>query len=199
MATNAGNDPRGVSMEAIATLSDLNGNAARAIAAATAQIDLALREAHDPVNCLGQTLERIAAHMTELRGRFLTHTRNCGDAQGMLEMDLAVEKLAGEMAVAIQSMQFFDRMFQHLSHVHDYLTGGADNLARVASAPDAADVEEAAKRWEALRERLFSRLLSDAQRQVLDIVLPPQYWRAANQRSAGGRGGHAGPGDIELF
>jgi hypothetical protein len=137
--------------------------------------------------------------MAELRGKFLTHTRNCGDPQGMLEMDLAVEKLAGEMAIAIQSMQFFDRMFQHLSHVHDYLTGGADNLARVASAPDAADVEEAARRWEALRERLFSRLLSDAQRQVLDIVLPPQFWQAANRRSAGGRASHGGPGDIELF
>jgi hypothetical protein len=193
-------DPMGATPEQAATLFDLNGNAARAIAAATAQIDLALREAHDPVNSLGLTLERIAAHMQELRGKFLTHTRNCGDAQGMLEMDLAVEALAGEMAIAIQNMQFFDRMFQHLTHVHDYLTGGADNLARVAmAAPEAVDVEEAAKRFESLRERLFSRLLSDAQRQVLDIVLPPQFWQAANQRSASARSPHAGPGDIELF
>jgi hypothetical protein len=177
--------------------SDLHGNAARAIAAATAQIDLALREAHQPVESLGNTLERISAHMKELRGKFLTHTRGCSDAQGMLEMDLAVEALAGEMAAAIQNMQFFDRMFQHLTHVHDFLTGGADNLARVANAPDTDDADEAARRWEALRVRLFSRLLSDAQRQVLDIVLPPQYW-------GGGQGGpvkavRATPGEIELF
>jgi hypothetical protein len=196
---SASKDRTGPTPEEAASLFELNGNAARAIAAATAQIDLALREAHAPVDSLGQTLERIAEHMQELRGKFLTHTRNCGDAQGMLEMDLAVERLAGEMAVAIQNMQFFDRMFQHLTHVHDYLTGGADNLARVASVPDAGDVEEIAKRWESLRERLFSRLLSDAQRQVLDIVLPPQYWQAANRRSANGRPAHAGPGDIELF
>jgi len=175
---------------------DLNGNAARAIAAATAQIDLALREAHQPVDTLGRTLERIAQHMQELRKQFLTHTQHCGDAQGMLEMDLAVEALSAEMAVAIQNMQFFDRMFQHLTHVHDYLTGGADNLARVATAPSAADVEDAAKRWETLRERLFTRLLSDAQRQVLDIVLPPQFWQA---RRGASKAAHAGPGDIELF
>lgn len=183
--------------EAPASLFELNGNAARAIAAATAQIDLALREAHDPVESLGQTLERIASHMAELREKFLTHTDKCGDAQGMLEMDLAVEKLAGEMAVAITNMQFFDRMFQHLTHVHDYLTGGANNLARLAAPPDASEIEEIAQKWETLRERLFSRLLSDAQRQVLDIVLPPQYWQ--NGRINGARGQHAGPGDIELF
>jgi hypothetical protein len=175
---------------------DLNGNAARAIAAATAQIDLALREANEPVDCLGRTLERISERMQDLRQNFLKHADHCGDPQGMLEMDLAVEALSAEMAVAIQNMQFFDRMFQHLTHVHDYLTGGADNLARVASAPDATDVEDAAKRWETLRERLFTRLLSDAQRQVLDIVLPPQFWQ---QRRSPQKSAHAGPGDIELF
>ena len=175
---------------------DLNGNAARAIAAATAQIDLALREANEPVDCLGRTLERISARMQDLRQNFLKHADHCGDAQGMLEMDLAVEALSAEMAVAIQNMQFFDRMFQHLTHVHDYLTGGADNLARVASAPDATDVDDAAKRWETLRERLFTRLLSDAQRQVLDIVMPPQFWQ---QRRAPQKPAHAGAGDIELF
>jgi hypothetical protein len=148
------------------------------------------------VDSLGRTLERIAEHMQELRKQFLTHAQHCGDAQGMLEMDLAVEALSAEMAVAIQNMQFFDRLFQHLTHVHDYLTGGADNLARVATTPNAVDVEDVAKRWEALRERLFTRLLSDAQRQVLDIVLPPQFWRS---RRNSPKPAHAGPGDIELF
>ena len=183
--------------DASAPFVDMNGNAARAIAAATAQINLALREAHDPVDALGRTLERIAAHMQELRGQFLTHTKHCGDAQGMLEMDLAVEKLAGEMAGAIQNMQFFDRMFQHLTHVHDYLTGSADNVARVAVAPQATDIQEAAERWEVLRDRLFSRLLSDAQRQMLDIVMPPQLLKSALRGKP--KATHAGPGEIELF
>jgi hypothetical protein len=191
------NDITGAAVSDPSPFIDLNGNAARAIAAATAQIDLALREAHEPVDTLGRTLERIADHMQELRKQFLTHAQHCGDAQGMLEMDLAVEALCGEMAVAIQNMQFFDRMFQHLSHVHDYLTGGADNLARVAmTASSPVDVEDVAKRWETLRERLFARLLSDAQRQVLDIVLPPQFWKS---RRGPGKTAHAGPGDIELF
>jgi hypothetical protein len=190
------NNPQTTVQDPTAPFIDLNGNAARAIAAATAQIDLALREANEPVDSLGRTLERITERMQDLRKNFLTHSQHCGDAQGMLEMDLAVEALSAEMAMAIQNMQFFDRMFQHLTHVHDYLTGGADNLARVASAPDAADVEDAAKRWETLRERLFTRLLSDAQRQVLDIVLPPQFWQA---RRAPQKGAHAGPGEVELF
>ena len=120
---------------------DLNGNAARAIAAATAQIDLALREANEPVDCLGRTLERISARMQELRQHFLQHADRCGDAHGMLEMDLAVEALSAEMAVAIQNMQFFDRMFQHLTHVHDYLTAGADNLGSYNKTP------QSTRRW----------------------------------------------------
>jgi len=193
---SATNNNAGAPVQDASSYVDLNGNAARAIAAATAQIDLALREAHQPVDTLGRTLERIAEHMQELRKQFLTHAQHCGDAQGMLEMDLAVEALSAQMAVAIQNMQFFDRMFQHLTHVHDYLTGGADNLASVATTTSAADVEDAAKRWETLRERLFTRLLSDAQRQVLDIVLPPQFWQARRNSS---KVAHAGPGDIELF
>jgi hypothetical protein len=175
---------------------DQSGNAARAIAAATAQIDLALREAHGPVESLGETLTRIADHLNKVRDRLRTHSQQCEDAQGVLEIDLAVEALSGEMAKAIQSMQFYDRLFQHLSHVHDYLSGGAEALANAAMSPEKA-VEGEAQRWEALRERLFARLLSDSQRQVLDIVLPPTFWDKSRRGSS--RQAHAGPGDIELF
>jgi hypothetical protein len=187
-----GGDPPGP----LAHFVDLNGNAARAIAAATAQIDLAMREAQDPVESLGHTLERIAMHMAELRAKFSEHSAKCGDANGVLEMDLVVEKLSGEMAVAIQNMQCFDRMFQHLSHVRDYLTSGAETLATSAVASAHEDVEAAAHRWEALRERLFTRLLSDAQREMLDIVLPPRYWQQGRRLQPRS---HSGPGDIELF
>jgi hypothetical protein len=179
---------------------DGSENAARAIAAATAQIDLALRESHGPVEALGNTLERMSEHLLELRKRLRSHSQHCEDAQGMLEMDLVVEALSGQMVTAIQSMQFYDRLFQHLSHVHDYLSGGADALANSALSPfeRGKRAEDEAKRWEVLRERLFSRLLSDAQRQVLDIVLPPKFWdksRNGSLRAAA----HAGPGEIELF
>ena len=75
---SSSNHPPGKMQHDAAAYVDLNGNAARAIAAATAQIDLALREAQVPVESLGNTLERISVHMQELRGKFLTHTRNCG-------------------------------------------------------------------------------------------------------------------------
>ncbi len=174
-------------------------NAARAIAAATSQIDLALREAQGPVEALGATLERITEHMEALRSQFALHLQHCTDAHGTLEMDLSMQALSREMAMAVQSMQFYDRMFQHLSHVHDYLSGSAATLASAGEVPETslAEEQDAERRWESLRERLFSRLLSDAQRQVLDIVLPPRQWDKSRRGTA--KPMHVTAGDIELF
>lgn len=177
---------------------DPSGNAARAIAAATAQIDLALREAQAPVEALGDTLGHIAEHLSDLRGRLREHARHCESAEAVLDIELSVAALSCEMVKAIQSMQFYDRLFQHLSHVHDYLSGGAEALVSAALSEEGSRVaREESMRWEALREKLFRRLLSDSQRQVLDIVLPPQHWNNPRGRSA--RTTHAGPGDVELF
>lgn len=175
---------------------DPSGNAVRAIAAATAQIDLALREAQAPVEQLGDTLGHIAEHLDDLRDRLRAHAQHCDSAHAIIEIELAVASLSCEMVKAIQHMQFYDRLFQHLSHVHDYLSGGADALASQALA-DGTSALDGAHRWEVLRERLFRRLLSDSQRQMLDIVLPAQHW-SGNRRHAV-RPAHASPGDVELF
>ncbi len=146
--------------------------------AAMAQIDLALREAQGPVAVLGKTLEGIALHLGQLRRDEDTHQP-------------ALKSLTAELATAIQSMQFYDRMFQHLSHVHDYLADAAEDLGEVPGDDNPTG------RWEVLRERLFSRLLTDGQRDVLDALLPPGHWQErvmsqdTTQRTA--------PGDIELF
>lgn len=191
-------DPEGGMPDDAAAGLDPSGNAARAIAAATAQIDLALREAQAPVEALGDTLGHIAEHLSELRGRLREHARHCDSAEAVLDIELSVAALSCEMVKAIQSMQFYDRLFQHLSHVHDYLAGGAEALASAALSPgEPHEGRDEGRRWEVLRERLFRRLLSDSQRQMLDIVLPPQTW--GGNRGRGPRVAHAGPGDVELF
>jgi hypothetical protein len=188
----------GQAMDAGARI-EASESAARAIAAATSQIDLALREAQGPVEALGATLERITEHMEALRSHFTVHLQHCADAHGTLEMDYAMQALSREMAMAVQSMQFYDRMFQHLSHVHDYLSGSAATLASSGESPigSLAEEQDAERRWESLRERLFSRLLSDAQRQVLDIVLPPRHWDKSRRGNA--KPMHVTSGEIELF
>jgi hypothetical protein len=150
---------------------------AQVLLAAVAQIDMALREAQGPVDSLGRTLERIAGELQQLR------TGVPGNA--------ALDDLGTDLGAAIQSLQFYDRMFQHLSHVHDFLADAADEAD-----PEGA-AQHPAHRWEALRERLFRRLLTDGQRDLLHALLPPQHWQDGimstntTQRTVSG--------DIELF
>ncbi len=150
---------------------------AQVLLAAVAQIDMALREAQGPVDSLGQTLERIAGELKQLRN----------GAVGSSTLDT----LGADLGVAIQSLQFYDRMFQHLSHVHDFLADAADEADPAGTAPHPAH------RWEALRERLFRRLLTEGQRDLLHVLLPPAHWQGGimstntTQRTVAG--------DVELF
>jgi hypothetical protein len=148
---------------------------ARGFAAATAQIDMALREAQQPIDALGGSLERISGELAVLRALSLRSGSQL-DAESRRTLDAALAGLGVQLTTAVQSLQFYDRLFQHLSHVHDFLFGAADLFGEpVGTADDPAG--DAALRWEQLRERLFRRLLSDAQRQLLDVVLPPRHWR----------------------
>jgi hypothetical protein len=126
------------------------------------------------------------------------------DAESRRALDAALAGLGVQLTTAVQSLQFYDRLFQHLSHVHDFLFGAADLLQDPAASPNGAEADPAV-RWEQLRERLFRRLLSDAQRQLLDVVLPPRHWRAdrapaqAPAIAAAATPGVIGGDDIELF
>lgn len=112
-------------------------NRMNSIEAASAQIHIALREAEGPVETLCRTLERMAGHVQALREQVRAHAAHCADEQGQRRMDTTMEALLAELSLAVQSMQFYDRLFQHLSHVNEYLSGGADTLSlpALSSAP----------------------------------------------------------------
>jgi hypothetical protein len=154
-------------------------NGARALAAAVTQIDVALREARTPVEQLGSLIERMAG------------TLDCLRAESSQLGRQSIEALQSDLYGSIQQLQFYDRMVQHLSHVQDYLSAVADQLASVAVNGDDADA------WDELRARLRTRLISDAQRELLDLVLLPAGGVSTTREAALEE--RARQGSIELF
>jgi chromosomal replication initiation ATPase DnaA len=152
---------------------------ARALAAAVTQIEVALREARTPVENLGNFIGRVANTFATLRA---SHTN---------DEQQAIEQLKADLYDGIQQMQFYDRMVQHLSHVQDYLSAVADRLAGVAASDDNPQA------WDSMRQRLRTRLISDAQRELLDLVLPPPSGTAATRQDA--LIDRANQGSVELF
>jgi hypothetical protein len=164
---------------------------ARTIAAATTQIDLAMREAQEPVAQLAANISRIGLTIAALAA-----------GSGGAKTDEALATLQGEIAKAITNLQFYDRMTQHLGHVHDYLGGIASQLAGLAeeSRGTAARLppELDAAAWDGLRERLFHRLISDPQRQLLEMMLPAEN-AGGQMTSDASREHYAAQGTVELF
>jgi len=153
---------------------------AASLTAAAAQLELALRESAGPVDEMGKALERLSTGLARIRASVAAtaeaklHT-NCREA-------------IREVSACMESLQFYDRMVQHLSHVRDYLSGVGSSPAGGAGEP--AD-------WERLRAALRQRLISEAQRELLDLILPPPAEQGAGARSAHAL--HVGEGSIELF
>lgn len=159
---------------------------ARAITAATMQIELALHEAAEPVEQLGTVIARLAKVLGEIRAE-----RNSDDAA----LDQRLERLRADLSAGIERLQFYDRMVQHLSHVRDYLSAISNHIADGTAIDEETADEEA---WEELRARLRRRLISDPQRWLLDLVLPPRE----SQRDASAAEAEdlpAAQGSIELF
>src|ERR1700761_6906472 len=143
--------------------------AAQAIAAAVAQIELAVREVQTPVEQLGQLIDQMSSGLGVLRTTARRRSVN-PDVVAVFpdETDRAVDKLQKQVNGSITQLQFYDRLVQHLKHIQDYLSGAAGELASRSTA-DAQAVDV----WNGLRERLRTRLISQAQRQLLDAMLPP--------------------------
>jgi septal ring factor EnvC (AmiA/AmiB activator) len=147
--------------------------AARVLMAASDQIDLALQQSQPSVDALGEALRRLA-------------TMLAAAAKGGRNDALAA--MRAEMLRAITSLQYHDRMTQHLSHVRDYLSGSAEQMAALDG--------RAEENWNGLHSRLRDRLLSETQRMHLGKIFPngivaddqPPPARAASK-----------PGDIDLF
>jgi uncharacterized phage infection (PIP) family protein YhgE len=152
--------------------------AAQAIAAAVAQIELAVREVQTPVEQLGQLIDQMSSGLGALR----TDSHR----------SLVLEKLQKQVNGSITQLQFYDRLVQHLKHVQDYLSGAAGELAsRSTSETQTVDV------WNGLRGRLRTRLISESQRQLLDAMLPPP--EGADLDSEQARSECASQGSVELF
>src|ERR1700730_14501965 len=142
-----------------------NIDAAQAIAAAVAQIELAVREVQPAVEQLGALIDHMAGELGELR----TARPRDADPEAISvfpdEFDRGVSGLQKHVHGSITQLQFYDRLVQHLTHVQDFLAGVAVHLANTADGQDDA--------WGALRDKLRVRLISQAQRELLDAVLPP--------------------------
>jgi hypothetical protein len=167
--------------------------AAQAIAAAVAQIELAVREVQTPVEQLGQLIDQMSSGLGVLRTTARRRSVN-PDVVAVFpdETDRAVDKLQKQVNGSITQLQFYDRLVQHLKHVQDYLSGAAGELASRSTAdPLSNDV------WNGLRERLRTRLISESQRQLLDAMLPPP--EGADLDSQQARDECAAQGSVELF
>jgi hypothetical protein len=183
-------------------LLDLKRAESSAIAAAATQIELALHEAHEPVEDLGLLIGQISTTLTELRtARGRVPDDSAAAAPGVTEVDAAIGRLEAALHGSIERLQFYDSMVQHLSHVRDYLSGVATHLAVPAHAEEAEPAPVArgqrdAASWEKLRHQLRTRLLSDSQRELLDLVMPAT--RGTRAEAAAGRA--MPPADnVELF
>lgn len=145
---------------------------ARALNAAAEQIALALEESRPQVEALGESLQKLAAALSQPDSR----------------ANMDVVALGSLLRHAVTRLQFYDRMTQHLSHVQDYLARSAGQMA--SPEPDGG--------WTGVHQQLSDRLLSDTQRFHLGKNFKDQL-SAIQQREGRERGDRAPPGDIDLF
>jgi len=169
-----------------------NSEAAQAVAASVAQIELAVREVQPSVEALALLIDQLSSGLGALRAT----RRRTGNPDVVAvfpdEFDRAVDKLQKQVNGSITQLQFYDRLVQHLKHVQDYLSGTAGELASDSLCATAdADV------WDSMRERLRTRLISNSQRQLLDAMLPPPEGSALDSEQA--RAELAAQGSVELF
>ena len=171
---------------------DQSTEAAQAVAASVAQIELAVREVQPSVEALGLLIDQMSSGLSALRTARRRNDNPDVVAVFPDEFDRAVDKLQKQVNGSITHLQFYDRLVQHLKHVQDYLSGTAGELASRSISGD-ADAEI----WNSMRERLRIRLISQAQRQLLDAMLPPPEGAHLNSEQA--RSECATQGSVELF
>lgn len=154
-----------------------------ALAAAVAQLELALRESQEPAHALGASLTRM--------GEYFNHFRTGveADAPAALLLD-SCRQAQRELEGCMVSLQFYDRMNQHLSHLRDFMSGLTVVMAESVIGGDAGES------WEHLRSKLRTRLISQAQRDLLDLILRPAQGQFVPRAA---RPQHAEPGSVELF
>lgn len=159
---------------------------ARAIEAATVQIELALSETYAPVQELGDTIQKLS----EMLGKLAAPGDEAERADGKL-----LDELRMELSKSIVKLQFHDRMVQHLNHVRDYLASIANQQNEDANFDPERTMTDI-NPWPNLHARIRERLISDAEREVFDLVLDKGL---AAFYSESKRSDFAAQGSIDLF
>lgn len=157
-------------------------DAAQSVAASVAQIELAVREVRPAVEKLGLLIDAMATGLGQLRRA--GPQGPAAEGAGPL-----IQELEKNVYGSITQLQFYDRLVQHLSHIQDFLSGVAGNLAN--------DLEGDPNNLESLRARLRARLISEAQRELLDAVLPPPEGVRSSSQVV--REESTAQGTVELF
>ena len=167
-----------------------DGASAKAIEGATVQIELALNDSRAPVEFLGEAIRRMASALQVIESKL-----SKPPTAGSLELPHAeLKALRRDLYASIEKLQFHDRLVQHLSHVRDHLAAIANQIAASGSFDGAGNA--AADAWDDLNARLRQRLISDAQRELFDLVLSSEH---APERSDAKRNDYAAQGSIDLF
>ncbi len=151
------------------------------VEAAAALIELSLHESNGPVEELSGSLARMAQ---------LVHGEPDGGG-GDADLKAHRAKLAAEVAVCIENLQFHDRLTQQLTQVRNLLATLA--FSDVPTDEAGRPLEGDPHNWLVLLENLRARFTSDSHRILFNLLLP----------STGGRTTlpalHANEGSVELF
>jgi hypothetical protein len=151
------------------------------IEAAAALIELSLHESNRPVEELGGALAR----MTQL-----VHGQS-GENAVAADIQSYRARLAREVAICIENLQFHDRLTQQLTQVRNLLA----TLAFSAVPTDAADrpAGDDPQNWQVLLENLRARFTSDSHRILFNLLMPGSGSRSTVSAL------HASEGSVELF
>jgi hypothetical protein len=145
--------------------------ASRALAAAGEQIQLALKESQPQVEALGEALHQLAGALAR--------------KDELTEVEMVA--LNAAMMQAVNRLQFYDRMTQHLTHVQDYLARSARQIG--GPEPDGG--------WTGVHRQLSDKLLTDTQRFHLGKNFREGLLAASGTSRDPQRSSPAG--DIDLF
>lgn len=151
------------------------------VEAAAALIELCLHESNGPVEDLSSALGRMAQ---------LVHGEPDGSGA---DADLKAHraKLAQEVAVCIESLQFHDRLTQQLTQVRNLLA--TLTFSSVPTDSAGRPLEGDPHNWLVLLENLRARFTSDSHRILFNLLLPGTGGRTSVPAL------HANEGSVELF
>jgi hypothetical protein len=151
------------------------------VEAAAALIELCLHESNGPVEELSGALTRMAQLVQG----------EPGESTGTEDIQAHRARLAQEVAVCIENLQFHDRLTQQLTQVRNLLATLA--FSEVPTDRAGRPLEGDPHNWLVLLENLRARFTSDSHRILFNLLLPGTGSRTSIPAL------HANEGSVELF